>query len=154
MDIVDRSTRSRMMSGIRGKNTKPEMLVRKALFAAGLRYRLHRRDLPGSPDIVLPGRHIAIFVHGCFWHQHEDCRFAKLPRSRPEFWAAKLAGNVERDRKSQEALITQGWRMLSVWECATRDPVIANSLGTLLTSWIEGEHMIGEIRGFVHPQGS
>ncbi|MFC3651953.1 very short patch repair endonuclease [Dyella humi] len=154
MDIVDRNTRSRMMAGIRGKNTKPELLVRKALFAAGFRYRLHRRGLPGSPDIVLPGRHIAVFVHGCFWHQHEQCRFAKIPASRSDFWTRKLVGNADRDRKAVESLKVDGWRILVVWECATRDPLILNSLGQLLSSWISSDGSTGEIRGFAHPQGN
>lgn len=154
MDVVDRNTRSRMMARIRGKNTKPELLVRKALFATGFRYRLHHRELPGSPDIVLPGRRVAIFVHGCFWHQHKHCRFAKVPASRSEFWISKLAGNVERDRKTIESLKTDGWRVFIVWECATRDPLIVSSLGPILSSWINGGEAAGEIRGFAHPQDS
>ena len=105
-----------MMSGIRGKDTKPEMIVRKALFAAGYRFRLHRRDLPGAPDVVMPGRKIAIFVHGCFWHKHAKCKYAKLPSTRPEFWQVKLAGNVERDQKAIDSLMFSGWRVLTVWE--------------------------------------
>src|SRR5690349_6902310 len=97
MDVVGPAARSRMMAGIRGKDTKPEMLVRRCLTAAGARYRLHRRDLPGAPDIALPGAKVAIFVHGCFWHVHCGCRFAATPATRPEFWRAKLQGNVERD---------------------------------------------------------
>ena len=152
MDIGDRSTRSRMMAGIRGKHTKPELLVRKALFASGFRYRLHCGGLPGSPDIVLSSRRVVVFVHGCFWHQHAHCKFAKLPASRSDFWAAKLAGNVERDKKAFEALHSDGWRVLIVWECATRDPLIVNSLGTKLSSWIAGHDSTGVIRGFEHPQ--
>jgi len=98
-DVVDPETRSRMMSGIGGQNTKPEIVVRKALFAAGFRFRLHRKDLPGRPDVVLPGWRVAVFVHGCFWHAHRGCRYAKMPASRREFWEAKLATNVERDRR-------------------------------------------------------
>ena len=154
MDTVDRSTRSRMMAGIRGKNTKPELLVRRALFAAGFRYRLHRRSLPGSPDIVLPSRRAVIFVHGCFWHQHEQCKFAKIPASRSEFWIEKLAKNIERDRKDIGRLQKDGWRVLTVWECATRDSQILNSLGSLLSSWLRSAEPIHEIRGFVRPQDS
>jgi DNA mismatch endonuclease (patch repair protein) len=121
-DIVDQATRSRMMSGIRGRDTKPEMVVRRALHAAGLRYRLHVRDLPGRPDIVLPGRRTAVFVHGCFWHRHPGCRLAATPSTRPEFWQAKFEGNVRRDRQSSEALKAQGWAVVVVWECETRDP--------------------------------
>jgi DNA mismatch endonuclease (patch repair protein) len=152
MDIVDSQTRSRMMAGIRGKNTKPELLVRKALFAAGFRYRLHCRELTGCPDIVLPGRRVVVFAHGCFWHQHENCRFAKTPASRSEFWTKKLAGNFERDRKVAEVLMADGWRVVIVWECATRDPLTRGSLGQLLSSWINSDCTLGEIRGFEHPQ--
>ena len=144
-DIVSPSVRSRMMSGIGPKNTKPEMLVRKALFAAGYRFRLHRKDLPGSPDIVLPGRKVAIFAHGCFWHMHAGCNNAKLPATRPEFWKNKLQGNVDRDARSVEALRSQGWRVLTVWECGTRDPAVVAQLSRLLTEWIEGSDAQGEI---------
>lgn len=134
-----------MMSGIRGKNTKPEMLVRRALFAAGYRFRLHRTDLPGAPDIALPGRKIAIFAHGCFWHMHSGCKNAKLPSTRTEFWRDKLQGNVSRDRRAIAALVENGWRVLTVWECATRDPTVLEGLSTSLTRWIEGPDQTGEI---------
>ena len=119
MDIVTPTVRSRMMAGIKGKNTEPEMLVRRCLSAAGIRYQLHRRDLPGAPDISLPGARVAIFVHGCFWHVHAGCRFAASPSTRPEFWKAKLQGNVERDEAAIAKLAMLGWRLLIVWECAT-----------------------------------
>jgi DNA mismatch endonuclease (patch repair protein) len=105
-----------MMSGIRGLNTKPEIIVRKALFATGFRFRLHRKDLPGCPDIVLPRLRVAIFVHGCFWHVHQGCRHARIPTSRREFWEAKLAANVARDVRAVDALLLEGWRVLVVWE--------------------------------------
>ena len=140
-----------MMSGIRGKNTKPEMLVRRALFAAGYRFRLHRRDLPGAPDIVLPGRRVAVFVHGCFWHMHAGCKYAKLPSTRPEFWSQKLEGNVARDHRAIEALLADGWRSLTVWECATRGPESAASLSKALASWIEGFARSGEISAAPNP---
>lgn len=105
-----------MMSGIRGKNTKPEIIVRKALHAAGYRFRLHRKDLPGKPDIVLPKYKTVIFVHGCFWHKH-DCRYFKWPKTRPDFWREKIEGNVERDRLAYEKLEEMGWRVKVVWEC-------------------------------------
>ena len=133
------------MSGIRGKNTKPELLARRALFAAGYRFRLHRRDLPGAPDIVLPGRKVAIFVHGCFWHLHAGCRNAKLPCTRPEFWLGKLEGNVARDRRAVEALLLGDWRVLTVWECSTRDPLSLAALPGALSKWIEGLERTGEI---------
>jgi len=134
-----------MMSGIRGKNTKPELLARRALFAAGYRFRLHRRDLPGAPDIVLPGRKVAVFAHGCFWHMHVGCKNAKLPSTRTEFWRGKLEGNVARDRRAIEALLADGWRVLTVWECATRDAKSLASLSEVLSSWIEGSERSGEI---------
>lgn len=118
-DIVDKATRSRMMSGIRGKNTKPEMLIRKALHAQGFRYRLHVRDLPGKPDIVLPRYRAVIFVHGCFWHGH-DCPLFKLPATREEFWNEKISRNRINDRKAKEALLAAGWRVSVVWECALK----------------------------------
>ena len=133
-----------MMSGIGGRNTKPELVVRKALFAAGFRFRLHRKDLPGRPDVVLPGRRVAVFVHGCFWHAHPACRYAKTPASRREFWETKLAANVERDRRAIDALLSAGWRVLVVWECATRSPETRAALPELLRSWIEGPEVIGE----------
>jgi DNA mismatch endonuclease (patch repair protein) len=144
-DIVDTETRSRMMSGIKGKNTKPEMWARKALTSHGYRYRLHRKDLPGAPDIVMPGRKVAIFVHGCFWHMHKECALAKLPGTRPEFWATKLAGNATRDEKSIAALREKGWRVLVVWECATRGLAVQAVLAKKLTEWIESDMPVGEI---------
>lgn len=144
-DVVARATRSRMMSGIRGKDTDPEIVIRKALFAAGYRFRLHRRDLPGVPDVVLPGRRIAIFVHGCFWHMHAGCKNAKLPATRPNFWRAKLEGNAERDRRAIEALQSSGWRVLTCWECATRDAAIVAAMPDVLTEWIEVGDAFGEI---------
>lgn len=143
-DIVSRETRSRMMSGIRGKDTKPELLVRKALFDAGFRFRLHRRDLPGVPDVVLSGKKVAIFVHGCFWHLHEGCRNAKLPSSRPDFWREKLDRNVARDKENVEALLDLGWRVLIVWECATRHKTTCENLPDLLSQWIEDGGRFGE----------
>lgn len=145
VDVVSPADRSRMMSGIQGKNTKPELTVRRMLFASGYRFRLHRRDLPGAPDIVMPGRRVAIFVHGCFWHMHKGCRFAKIPATRPEFWKAKLEANVERDRRAIERLQTLGWRVLCVWECSTRDVHAAAGLRGAMSAWIEGGAQLGEI---------
>lgn len=134
-----------MMSGIRGVDTKPELIVRKALFASGFRFRLHRKDLPGRPDIVLPGRQVAIFVHGCFWHVHQGCRYAKTPASRKEFWEVKLAANVARDSAKRDALLLKGWRVLIVWECATRSISVKELLPDLLKDWMEGSRTTGEI---------
>lgn len=146
-DIVTPLVRSRMMSGIKGKNSLPEMRVRRLLFAAGYRFRLHRRDLPGTPDIVMPGRKIAIFVHGCFWHAHERCKYARIPSTRPDFWAAKLQANVERDQRAVEKLTALGWRVLCVWECATRDHEAAILLKNSIIDWINGDVQFGEIGG-------
>lgn len=106
------------MSGIRGRNTKPELVVRKALFAAGFRYRLHSPRLPGRPDIVLPRYRCAVFVHGCFWHRHPGCRFAYVPKSNTKFWRDKFQANVRRDEHVKTALRGAGWRVLTVWECS------------------------------------
>lgn len=121
MDNTDPATRSAVMSRIRSRDTKPEMAVRRALHAAGLRYQLHRKELPGRPDLVFPGRRIALFVHGCFWHQH-GCRLSHAPASRLEYWGPKLRRNQERDGKNVEALAATGWRVLQIWECETRVP--------------------------------
>lgn len=146
-DTVSPETRSRMMSGIRGKNTKPEMAVRKALFAAGFRFRLHRRDLPGAPDVVMPGRRVVVFVHGCFWHRHERCRLAATPMTRPEFWKSKLEGNAARDRRNIGHLRALGWRVLVVWECALRDRKTLDALPGILAEWVRGGEAEGALRG-------
>ena len=138
-----------MMAGIRGKNTKPETLVRKALFKAGFRFRLHRKDLPGAPDVVLPGRRVVVFVHGCFWHAHSGCPYAKVPATRREFWLRKLSGNVERDTRARVTLLAAGWRVLTVWECATKDSSVRNALPDILKAWITGSEVNGDIAGFV-----
>jgi len=138
VDVVDEMTRSRMMKGIRSEDTKPEIVVRKALFAAGLRFRLHRRDLPGIPDIVLSRQKVAIFVHGCFWHVHAGCKNARLPSTRQAFWHQKLGRNVERDKESVAALLAMGWRVMIIWECATKGKKASDNLPVLLSSWIEG----------------
>ncbi len=116
-DIVDRATRSRMMAGITGKNTKPELLVRKYFFRHGFRYRLHDRRLPGRPDLVFAKHRAVIQVHGCFWHQHPGCEFAYMPKTRTRFWRSKLEGNAVRDKKNKAALRSQGWRVVTIWEC-------------------------------------
>lgn len=135
-DVVDPTTRSRMMSGIRGKNTKPEIALRRLLHRSGLRYRLHTANLPGRPDIVFPSRRIVVFVHGCFWHRHDGCYWCTTPSSNSEFWNAKLAGNAERDNQTAEALRATGWRVAVVWECALRAKSIDETAGRLL-AWIK-----------------
>ena len=119
VDVVDSATRRRMMSGIRGRNTKPEILIRSLLHRHGFRFRLHVSDLPGKPDIVLPRYHAVIFVHGCFWHGH-DCPLFKWPSTRPDFWREKIGRNRANDHKAREALLASGWRVGIVWECSLR----------------------------------
>ena len=120
-DIVDMQRRSEMMAGIKGRDTKPELVVRRIAHKLGLRFRLHRKDLPGCPDLVFPRRRVVVFVHGCFWHRHEGCQYAYMPKSRIEFWTTKFAQNIARDRRDEEALRNLDWRVLVIWECATRD---------------------------------
>ena len=116
MDVHSPEQRSYNMSRIKGKNTKPELLVRKWLWSRGYRYRLHRKDLPGKPDIVFPRQRKVVFVHGCFWHKH-DCRYFKWPRTNREFWKKKINENVRRNQKNYQDLIAEGWNYFIVWEC-------------------------------------
>lgn len=116
-DTVEPKVRSRMMAAVRGRDTYPEMAVRRALHASGFRYRLRRKDLPGRPDVVLPRHRLAIFVHGCFWHGH-DCRRGRRPTSNTGFWDTKLARNIDRDRAAQDALRAAGWTVEVIWECS------------------------------------
>ena len=109
------------MAAIKGKDTKPEMIVRKYLFSRGLRFRVQVRKLPGTPDIVLPKYKTAIFVNGCFWHGHEGCKYFRLPKSNVEFWMEKIERNIERDRESMRALLDLGWKVIRVWECELRN---------------------------------
>lgn len=118
-DIVSKTVRSRMMSGIQGKNTKPEVVIRRGLFKRGYRFRIHYNKLPGKPDIALPKYRALIRVHGCFWHGH-DCHLFKWPSTRPEFWREKINGNISRDIRHKVAYHESGWRVLSVWECALK----------------------------------
>lgn len=137
-----------MMSGIRGKDTKPEIMLRKALHKAGIRYRLHRAELPGRPDLVLPRYRAAIFVHGCFWHMH-DCHLFKWPGTRTEFWQDKIRGNAARDHRNEAALKERGWRTLQIWECAlkgkSRQPFDQLVGDTIV--WIREGNADLEIRG-------
>lgn len=122
-DVHTREQRSRNMSAIRGKDTKPELIVRRIAHRLGYRFRLHRRDLPGSPDLVFPRFKKVIFVHGCYWHMH-GCRWGRVtPRTNAGFWQAKRAGNVARDRRNHLALVQQGWDVLTLWECETKQPI-------------------------------
>ncbi|MFV9475526.1 very short patch repair endonuclease [Advenella sp. RU8] len=120
MDIVDAKTRSKMMSHIRSKDTKPEMVVRKYLHHNGFRFRLHSSKLQGHPDLVLPKYKICIFIHGCYWHRHENCKYASTPQTRKEFWLQKFKNNIQRDIDVRETLISDGWRVIVIWECALK----------------------------------
>lgn len=117
MDIWSKQKRSEVMSRIRGKNTKPEMILRSHLFRQGFRFRVHQKDLPGNPDIVLPKYQMAIFVHGCFWHYHKDCREGRIPSTNSKFWKEKLERNVNRDKANIKALRKGSWKVHVVWEC-------------------------------------
>ncbi|MFN3626883.1 MAG: very short patch repair endonuclease [Parvibaculum sp.] len=146
IDIVDQQTRSRMMSGIRGKNTKPELALRRALHARGFRFRLHSGKVHGRPDLVLPKHRAVVFVHGCFWHRHEGCRYATVPATRPEFWRAKFDANVARDNAIRTRLLEDGWRVATVWECALRKPERLNNVVRVFEEWLlgtEGQIEIG-----------
>ncbi|MGI9014476.1 MAG: very short patch repair endonuclease [Phycisphaerales bacterium] len=132
-DVLTPSERRRNMRAIRAKDTNPEIVVRRALHRLGYRFRLHADDLPGKPDVVLPKYETVIRVHGCFWHRHHGCRYTTTPRTRPEFWEAKFAGNVARDARTERRLRRGGWRVLTVWECETRRPeTLAHRLDRLL----------------------
>lgn len=146
-DRLTREQRSLNMSRVRGKNTKPELVVRQALHAMGYRFRLHRRDLPGSPDIVLPKHRAAVLVHGCFWHGH-GCDLFRWPAQNEAFWREKIGGNVARDVKALEALRSSGWRTLVVWECAIkgRGKLSDKELAATLQNFVEREHS-AEIAG-------
>lgn len=138
-----------MMAGIRGRDTKPEMLVRSALHRYGFRFRLHSSQIPGRPDLVLPRYRAVIFVHGCFWHGH-DCCYFKWPSTRPEFWRTKIQGNRKRDQRVREQLRDAGWRQLVVWECAVRDrePRELARVISQITGWLRsGEATNGVISG-------
>lgn len=131
-DVHNTATRSFNMSRIRGKNTKPEMLVRRFLFAQGFRYRLHVKTLPGKPDIVLPKYKTVIFIHGCFFHGHENCRYFKVPATRTEWWLDKINGNRKRDKEAEKQLIEAGWKVLTIWECELKPKNHESTLNKLV----------------------
>lgn len=130
-DVHDSATRSYNMSQISGKDTKPEMMVRKFLHSNGFRYRLHVKDLPGKPDLVLPKYNSVIFVHGCFWHAHEGCKYFKMPKSNIDYWKNKLIGNKKRDEKNFKKLIDQNWNIITIWECELKSDKTKNTLLSL-----------------------
>ena len=120
-DSLSKEKRSWLMSRIKGVNTKPETLVRKFLFSKGFRYRLHRSDLPGKPDLILPKYNAIVFVHGCFWHQHTNCKISHQPKTNTSYWSVKLKKNVKRDQKVRKELIISGWRVFVIWECELKN---------------------------------
>ena len=145
-DIVTPEVRSRMMSNIRGKNTKPELLVRSGIHKRGFRYRLHANRIPGKPDIVLPKYQAALFINGCFWHGH-DCHLFKWPKTRREFWFEKISSNKKRDLSVRKSILASGWRYLDVWECALkgRNRLDYDCALDLIEDWIKSGRRTGEI---------
>jgi len=142
-DVVDTATRSRMMAGIRAKNTAPELQIRQSLHRLGFRFRLHDKRLPGKPDLLLPKYGAVIFVHGCFWHGH-DCPTFKWPKTRAEFWRTKIGRNRENDDRHIKALHEAGWRVCVVWECSVRKSGSA-ILATRIAKWLDGTSHFLEI---------
>lgn len=146
-DIVDIETRSRIMASVGQRDTGPELRLRHSLHRLGLRYRLHERKLPGSPDLVLPRFNAVVFIHGCFWHIHKGCKFATKPLSRKEFWREKFEANIKRDRKNYDALAAKGWRVLVVWECAIKGKKDneMEALGKEVKNWLKSSQKYCEI---------
>lgn len=144
-DVVSSDKRRAMMAGIGQKDTSPELTVRRWLHACGIRYRLHVRDLPGSPDLVLPKYRAVIFVHGCFWHRHSGCRLAYTPKSRTEFWEEKFRRNAARDLRALVGLRERGWRVMTIWECGLRRREgLDERLGNVL-AWLKGDSPEAEV---------
>ncbi|MGM9857192.1 MAG: very short patch repair endonuclease [Candidatus Limisoma sp.] len=132
-DVLSKEQRKRCMSHVRGKDTKPEVMVRQFLFAQGFRYRLYRKDLPGKPDIVLPKYRTVIFINGCFWHGHSGCKYATIPEANHDFWLAKISGNVERDKSNYAKLFELGWKVIEIWQCELKPKFREQTLNNLLT---------------------
>lgn len=153
-DIVNAEVRSRMMAGIRGSHTRPEIAVRHGLHRLDFRYRLHSRLLPGKPDIVLPRHHDVVLVHGCFWHGH-DCHLFRWPSSRQDFWRKKIARNRARDAEVRAALAACGWRVLVIWECALkgRERRLLEAVLSVASAWLRHAGATHEIRGIAHGRG-
>ena len=144
MDTISPERRSENMRRIRGKDTKPELVVRRALFALGYRYRLHDAKLPGKPDLVFSKRRKVIFVHGCFWHRHENCRFCTTPASNTRFWKSKFGETVKRDKRNLEALRTLGWRVAIIWECSVAEQG-AEAIAKKIAAWLQSGRSLKEI---------
>jgi len=147
MDTVDKKTRSRIMASVGQRNTGPELKLRRVLHKKGLRYRLHDKKLPVSPDLVFPRFRTVVFVHGCFWHAHEGCKFATKPSTRKNFWKEKFEANRKRDRRNYEALTKLGWRVLIVWECAIKgiNEIKIHELGLYVNQWIRSSEKFREV---------
>ena len=148
VDVVSKEKRSWMMSGIKGKNTKPERQIARMLHASGLRYRLHSKDLPAKPDLVFPKYRAVVLVHGCFWHWH-DCHLFKMPQTRTEFWRTKISSNQVRDKQQIEQLIDDGWRVMVVWECAIKGKarLDESALAEAMVDWIKRGDKYVEFEG-------
>lgn len=142
MDVHDKKTRSYNMSRIKGANTKPEEIVRKYLFSRGFRYRKNDKKLPGTPDIVLPKYKAVIFVNGCFWHGHKDCRYFVIPKTNTDFWLNKINTNIERDKRKQEALKELGWNVIVVWECELKSKVVEDTLKHLAAQLLSQQSLL------------
>lgn len=155
-DVVSPEKRSEMMAGIRGKNTQPEIRIRSLLHKKGYRFVLGGKKLPGKPDLVLPKYHVAIFVHGCFWHGHEKCHLFRIPKSREEFWSAKIGGNIARDTKNLALLTGEEWRVCTIWECAIkgRGKLAEEKLITRIDKWIKSTALRKTLRGKAVKSGS
>jgi len=136
VDSLTRAERSRVMSRVRSKDTKPEMIVRRITHRMGFRYRLHDKKLPGCPDLVFRRRRKVVFVHGCFWHRHRNCRLARLPKSRRDFWTPKLNANRKRDERTIRELTKAGWQVLVIWECEIGD---AEALACRIRNFLKGD---------------
>lgn len=137
-DVLSKEQRQRCMSRIKSKDSKPELMVRQFLFANGFRFRLHRKDLPGKPDLVLPKYKTAIFINGCFWHGHSDCKYASIPETNYEFWSSKISGNIERDRINTSKLKDLGWRVVEIWQCQLKPKTKEETLNTLINTLQNG----------------
>ena len=145
MDDLTAAQRHKNMCAIKSRDTKPELLVRRFLFSKGYRYRLQVRDLPGCPDIVMRKRKVVIFVNGCFWHQHKGCKFSRIPWNNRKYWADKLKRNVQRDLDAKQKLLSSGWRILIVWECALKTKRNLEQNQQKILNWLEGQDTYLEI---------
>lgn len=147
VDIVDSITRSRMMARIKSRNTKPELLIRSLLHKRGFRFRLHVKDLPGKPDIVLPKYHSVIFINGCFWHGHQECHLFRLPTTRTEFWQKKIYRNQANDSKAIDTLLAKNWRVCIIWECSIRGAKKnPEEVIDTVINWLTGNEIFLEVR--------